>query len=149
VWVTLRSSLWLDYMASGNGVTDELQRTGKNAVVAYPRYHHGICLGVLRNITKILSRQPVPTPRFELSKHSYANPFGPRRISFVLWGFCKYFLVSMCINQKVAGSIPDEVTGFFNWRNPSSRTLALGSTQPLTEMSIRHLPVCKGRPAGA
>jgi hypothetical protein len=35
---------------------------------------------------------------------------------------------------------PDEVTGFFNWPNPSNRTTALGSTQPLTEMSIRNLP---------
>jgi hypothetical protein len=29
---------------------------------------------------------------------------------------------------------------FFNLLNPSSRTMALGSTQPLTEMSIRNLP---------
>jgi hypothetical protein len=40
----------------------------------------------------------------------------------------------------VAGSIPDEITGFFNLPNPSSRTMALGSTQPLTEMSTRNLP---------
>jgi hypothetical protein len=46
------------------------------------------------------------------------------------------------------GSIPDEVIGFFfNWPNPSSRTMALGSTQPLTEMSTRNLPGGKGRPA--
>jgi hypothetical protein len=31
----------------------------------------------------------------------------------------------------VADSIPDEVIGFFNRSNPSSRTVALGSTQPL------------------
>jgi hypothetical protein len=35
--------------------------------------------------------------------------------------------------KKVAGSIPDEVIEFFSWPNPSSRTMALGSTQPLTE----------------
>jgi hypothetical protein len=29
---------------------------------------------------------------------------------------------------------------FFNLLNPSSGTVALGSTQPLTEMSIRNLP---------
>jgi hypothetical protein len=29
---------------------------------------------------------------------------------------------------------------FFNLPNPSSRTMALGSTQPLTEMSTRNLP---------
>jgi hypothetical protein len=36
---------------------------------------------------------------------------------------------------------------FFNLPNPSSRTMALGSTQPLTEMSTRNLPGGKGRPA--
>jgi hypothetical protein len=35
---------------------------------------------------------------------------------------------------------------FFNWPNPSRRTMALGSVQPLTEMSIRNIPGCKGRP---
>jgi hypothetical protein len=36
---------------------------------------------------------------------------------------------------------------FFNWPNPSSRTMALGSTQPLTEMSTRKIPggVKRGR----
>jgi hypothetical protein len=38
-------------------------------------------------------------------------------------------------SRKVAGSIPDEVIGFFNWPDPTSRIKALGSTQPLTEMS--------------
>jgi hypothetical protein len=36
---------------------------------------------------------------------------------------------------------------FFNWPNPSSRTMALGSTQPLTKMSTRNLPRGKKRPA--
>jgi hypothetical protein len=48
--------------------------------------------------------------------------------------------------RNVAGSSPDEVE-FFNWPNPSSRIIALGSTQPLIEMSTRDLPGCKGRPA--
>jgi hypothetical protein len=39
---------------------------------------------------------------------------------------------TMC---RFAGSVPDEVVGFFNLPNPSSRTVALGSTQPLTEIS--------------
>jgi hypothetical protein len=34
-------------------------------------------------------------------------------------------------SRKVAGTIPDELIGFFNWSNPSSRTMALRSTQPL------------------
>jgi hypothetical protein len=50
-------------------------------------------------------------------------------------------------NRKVAASIPDEVTDLFNWPNPSSLTVALGSTQPLTEMSTMNLPAGKRRPA--
>jgi hypothetical protein len=50
-------------------------------------------------------------------------------------------------SRKVAGSIPNEFLAFFNRPNPSSRTMALESTQPLTEMSTRNLPGGKGRPA--
>ena len=42
-------------------------------------------------------------------------------------------------SRKVAGSIPDGVIGIFHWRNPSRRTMALGVTQPLTEMSTRNI----------
>jgi hypothetical protein len=48
---------------------------------------------------------------------------------------------------KLAGSIPDEVTGFLNWPNPSSRTMNLGSTHPLTEISTTNLPGGKGQSA--
>jgi hypothetical protein len=41
--------------------------------------------------------------------------------------------------------VPDEVD-FFNVPNPSSHTMALGSTQPLTEMSTRNLPGGKKQP---
>jgi hypothetical protein len=36
---------------------------------------------------------------------------------------------------------------FFNLPNPYSRIMALGSTQPLTEISIGNLPEGKGWPA--
>ena len=42
-------------------------------------------------------------------------------------------------NRKVAGSIPDGVIGIFHWHNPPDHTMALGSTQPLTEMSTRRI----------
>jgi hypothetical protein len=42
-------------------------------------------------------------------------------------------------DRKVAGSIPDGVIGFFLLYNPSDRTMALGSTEPLTEMSTRSI----------
>jgi hypothetical protein len=42
--------------------------------------------------------------------------------------------------------VPDEVD-FFNLPDPSSRTMALGLIQPLTEVSTRNLPGGKKRPA--
>ena len=42
-------------------------------------------------------------------------------------------------NREVAGSIPDYVIAIFHWQNPSDRTMALGSTQPPTQMSTRSI----------
>jgi hypothetical protein len=47
--------------------------------------------------------------------------------------------VAIATSWKVAGLFSDEVTAFFKLPNPSSRTMAFGSTQPL-EMSTRNLP---------
>jgi hypothetical protein len=49
----------------------------------------------------------------------------------------------------VVGSIPDEIIDIFNLPNPSSRTIAVGFAQPLTEISIRKsfCWVKRGRPA--
>jgi hypothetical protein len=41
--------------------------------------------------------------------------------------------------EKVACSILDGVIGIFHWHNPSGHTLALGSTQALTEVSTRNI----------
>jgi len=35
--------------------------------------------------------------------------------------------------------IPDDIIGIFHWHNPSGRAMALGLTQPLTEMSTRNI----------
>jgi hypothetical protein len=56
------------------------------------------------------------------------QPYLGSRGSVVGWG-------NMLQAGKSGDSIPDEVIGFFNWPNPSIRTMALGSTQPLTETS--------------
>ena len=42
-------------------------------------------------------------------------------------------------NRKVADSIPDCIIGIFHWHNPSRRTMTLGLTQPLTEMTARNI----------
>jgi hypothetical protein len=71
-----------------------------------------------------LGATPVPTSH-------YAVTYRPRSVLVFV------ALVCFATSRKVAGSIADEVTGFFNWPNPSSRTIALGWSQPLTEMSTR------------
>jgi hypothetical protein len=43
-------------------------------------------------------------------------------------------------SRKFAGLVPSEVFGFLNLTNSPSRTVALGSTEPLTEMSTSILP---------
>jgi hypothetical protein len=58
--------------------------------------------------------------------HIYTNYFF--KIHFSSW------LRHYATSQKVVGSIPGDVIGFFNWPNPSSHTIALESTQPLTEI---------------
>jgi len=50
------------------------------------------------------------------------------------------------ISRKINSSIPDDVIGIFHWHNPSSRTMALGSTQPITEMSTRKISWGGGSP---
>jgi hypothetical protein len=50
-------------------------------------------------------------------------------------------------NRKFAGSIPDEVIEFFNLPNISSRTMALGTTQPLTEINTMNIAGGKDRKA--
>ena len=40
---------------------------------------------------------------------------------------------------KVAGSIPNGLIGIFHWLLSSGRTMALGPTWPLTEMSTRNI----------
>jgi hypothetical protein len=49
----------------------------------------------------------------------------------------------LCYSWKAVGSSPDEVIKLFNLPNPSSNTMALGFTQPVTEMNTRNHPIVK------
>jgi hypothetical protein len=59
---------------------------------------------------------------------NYVEHFGNAGCAVAQW------LRHCATNQKVAGSIPDGVIEFF-----SGRTMALGLTQPLTEISNRDI----------
>ena len=74
-----------------------------------------------------------------------------RTIRQIAW-FNKYYVTAIgdrsgvaqwhrccATNRKVTGSIPDGVIEIFHWHDSSDRTIALRSTQPLTEMSTRSI----------
>ena len=72
--------------------------------------------------------------------YAYQAGFHPSRTAVAQWLRC-------CVtNRKVAGSIPAGVSGFFIDIKSSDRTMALGSTQPLTEMSTRSISWGQRRP---
>jgi hypothetical protein len=65
-------------------------------------------------------------------------PWAFRTILVGWWGKrCHSWLRHCATSRTVADSIPDGVTGSFQWHS-SGRTMALGLTQPLTEMSTRN-----------
>jgi hypothetical protein len=72
-------------------------------------------------------------------------PCYPQAVWIMLYNFRNWIYIYTIIkmycatNRKVAGSIADGVIGIFHWHNPSDRTVAMGSTQPLTEMSTRSI----------
>jgi hypothetical protein len=85
---------------------------------------------------------------------SLFRPVCVRPLGCVLYGHCVFVFSFLCESEwgtadggtvvkalcyKSEGSIPDGVIGIFHWRNSSDRTMALGSTQPLTEMSTRRI----------
>jgi hypothetical protein len=79
----------------------------------------------------------------------------PDGVIILKWVNCCRIELIQCLNDitslkhnstswMVAGSTPEEVFGFFNLGNPSSCTMVLGSTQPLTEISTRNFSGSKG-----
>jgi hypothetical protein len=65
-------------------------------------------------------------------------------IYIYIWGHAVAWLVEALCHKPEGYGIKSRWGGFFNLPNPSSRTMTLGSTQPLTEMSTSNLPGGKG-----
>jgi hypothetical protein len=77
------------------------------------------------------------TPRFNTDRiYTYIIYVGYIYIILYIW---RSWLRHCATNRQVAASIPDGVGGFLHWHNPVCRTMALGSTQPLTEMSTSNI----------
>ena len=91
---------------------------------------------VQRNLGVIIKSKVIPQLWLVRSRHAIKRTCMDIRLSHIIFSFskCTY---SLC--RKVAGSIPDGVIGIFDWHNPSGRTMALGLTQPLTEMGTRNI----------
>ena len=80
--------------------------------------------------------------RYFVTKWEVLLEAGGRYLEILLWikgTAVAQWLRCCATNRKVVGSIPDGVIGIFHWHNTSDRTMALGSTQPLTEMSTRRI----------
>jgi hypothetical protein len=72
------------------------------------------------------------------------------RYELIVIIFCAGPHMGKATSWNVAGSNPDEVIGFSNWPKPYRCTVGVGSTEPLTEISIRNLHRVKsGRLTGA
>jgi hypothetical protein len=102
------------------------------------------------------NRHDIPTEKnYRFIVTYYVTSFMQRvNPKFVIsWGFISphevaYLVDEQCYKPESRGFDSRWVTEIFNWSNPSSRTMVLESTQPLTEVSIRNLPGGKGRPGG-
>ena len=61
-------------------------------------------------------------------------------VHIIEWGTrWRSWLRHSATSRDVASAIPDGVIGIFHWHNPSGRTMTLGLTQPLKEMSTRNI----------
>ena len=75
----------------------------------------------------------------------YTNMCTNKHCKFILnysdmWGSRWRSWLRHCgTSRKVAGSIPDGIIGILHWYNSSGRTMALGLTQPVTDMSTRNI----------
>jgi hypothetical protein len=120
---------WLLYFCGGSGAEEKEGLVWMEQFMCWTLFISDIASACLLSLVplKVLSFFMEPRSRFK-------SVVDAAEILFFL------LLSHYATNRKVAGSVLDEVIKFLNWPSPSSRTMTLGSTQPLTEMSIKNLP---------
>ena len=115
------------YFTSEGESNENLKSEKRHAAVGSTSHQHGL-LDPTPNEALI---SPATIQRITYPLYRTVYPVtGTRRCSW---------LRHCATNRKVAGSIPDGVAGIFHWHNPSGHNMALGLTQPLTEMSSRNI----------
>jgi hypothetical protein len=88
----------------------------------------------LKNQWKYTSNPPNAIVEFTRTALTLPSP------GICIWGMrWRSCLRHLTINRKVTGSIPNGVNRIFHWHNPAGRTMALGLTQPLTEMRAKNI----------
>jgi len=65
--------------------------------------------------------------------------FGEQHFTYGARCWWRSWLRHCATSRKAAGLFLDGVNGIFHLHNPSGRTIVLGLTQPLTEMSTRNV----------
>ena len=99
-------------------------------------------LGAFAKLRKVTISFVMPVcPSVRPSAWNTSAPNARIFMTFYIWvgTSVAQWLRRCATNRKVAGSIPADVIGIFHWLNSSDRTMAFGSTQPLTEMSTRSI----------
>ena len=126
---------WADtFTRAAGGLCHEQPQTGTNGVDTHKNRKIATFLGTSRPVVKHSS-----------SSWSYQDPVALTRLNRTIYLLCLLLIFFIYLlyplhyatNRQVTDSIPDGVIGIFQWHNLSGRTMALGSTQPLTEMSTR------------
>jgi hypothetical protein len=99
--------------------------------------HLAVCL-YIRLYLSVYSSVPVHLSMYPpISFKAYEITLqAPQNLKSSLVLFLRYYKQLQAGRPRVR--VP--MRWIFNWSNPSSRTMALGSSQPLTEISTRNLP---------
>jgi hypothetical protein len=120
----------------------EIRRVKTEAAVFHPVIAHKISLPALFLPIYISSYSQTTVTRCSVPASLHISLFCFTTVDYI--GHAVAQLKHCATNRNVAGSVPDVVTGIFHWHNPSGRTMVLGSTQSLTEMSTRNIFWGKG-----